>query len=442
MEETHLERRLGLVDAISMMVGIILGSGIFVAPAAIAQIASSPAWAALAWIVGGSVAFCGALCYAECGARLPMDGGFFVFFERAWSPAWAFVAGWAALFITYPTSLAGVATIGARYLSELWTPAGESPHLYTMGMLSLAALLNVFGVQLERWAARLLTGSKLLTLVCVGVAALCHGLWGGASTAAPTTALPPLAPADAAAFLAAFVVVMWTYDGWTDITLVAGEMENPARNLSRTVFFGLATLMGVYVLVQTAVLTILSSAEAAQSDQVFALAVGRGLGPHAGTLVAALVVLSVAGSVHGMTWVTSRLAYAMALRGALPRYFAHVSPRVQVPVRAVLLVYSAAMAYAAFEDFTQLVSFFAFVVWLFYASTALALLRLRRRGVGEPLEWRAPGGIVPPAVLVTAALAMLALQCAEHPMRSGIGLGVLACIAVVLRWREGRAARA
>ena len=178
--------------------------------------------------------------------------------------------------------------------------------------------------------------------------------------------------------------------------LVAGEVREPAKNLGRTVVIGLAILFGLYVLAQAAVVRLLSPAAAAGSQRVFADAVEAGLGARAGAMVAALVVVSTLGSINGIVLTSSRVGFAMARNGVFPPWFGVVDPRFQTPARSILLLTVASLLYAFVANFQGLVAVFSLAVWFFYALTAVALLRLRRKRVGEPLAWRAPGGRVPP----------------------------------------------
>lgn len=430
----RLVRSLGLVDAVSMVVGIILGTGIFVAPASVARIAPSPLAAAGLWGVGAAVAACGALCYAECGIRLPHDGGFFVFFRYAFGWRWAFVAGWAALLISYPTSLAGVAVLGARYLGAFSPTLGAHPAAGALAAITVAAGLNAFGLDLGRWAQRLLTCAKLLAIVSVLLAAG----WAAWTLPAPTV----LAAADAAptsgnagALLQALAILMWTYDGWTDITMVAGEVREPGKNLVRAVLLSLLVLFGVYAAVQVAVMLILGPA-AAHSEQVLAAALAHAFGDTGGRALAVLVMLTALGSVHGVLFATSRLAWAMAAQGAVARRLARLSPRTGVPTRAVWGVWALSCLYVCGGDFTELLEVFALVIWLFYGATGVALLRLRARGVGGEVHGMGLNTRVAPAVLLCAAAAMTGLQVADSPLRA---LGVLASLAVARLALAGRA---
>jgi APA family basic amino acid/polyamine antiporter len=413
-----LRRQLGLLDAAAIFVGIILGSGIFVAPAAVAGAAPRPAAGAALWIVGGLVAACGAFCYAECGARLPRTGGFYVFYREAFGAPVAFVGGWAAVLVTYPASIAAIALVLARYLGEV-IPLGGMEVVAAAAALVAAGALNAVGVRVGAVAQRVLTGVKLVALALLCAAAL---------LARPSAQPPPAAEGPAvsyAALLAALVVLLWTYDGWSDVTLVSGEIERPGRDLGRAVLLGTAVLVALYVLAQISVGALLGPARAAASDRVVAEAVQAGLGTRAGKLVALLVVVCTFGSVNGTVLTASRLGFAMARDGRLPSWFGGVHPRWGTPAHAITGLVAVALLYVAFAGFRNLLAFFSFSVWIFYGLTAVALVVLRRRGVGEPAAWRAPGGFVAPAVVLATAAGMTTSLMVQDPRRSLAGLVLL-----------------
>ena len=410
-----------------MVVGIILGSGIFVAPAAVAQLTRSVPLAVGLWGAGAVVAGFGALCYAECGARMPEDGGFFVFFRRAFGWRWAFVAGWAALLISYPTSLAGVAAMGAQYLGAAVPSLHGHERSFAVASVAAAALLNAWGVNFGRIAQRAMTGAKVLAIVSVLIAALWAVARGtGFDAAAPPTpgGAPHRMGLGLGLVLQVLATLMWTYDGWTDITMVAGEVRDPGKNLPRAVLISLAILFAVYGTVQLAVMVLLNDG-AAGSEQVLALALGRAFGAQGEQILGWLVLLTTLGSIHGVLFATSRLAFAMAEQGALHPFFARLDGAEGIPRRAIAGVWALSTGYVLWESFAQLLEFFSFVIWLFYGSTAFALLRLRRRQVGGDVHGSGLNGRLAPFVLIAAALAMTTLQLVEHPFRS---LGVLATL--------------
>ncbi|MER2526358.1 MAG: amino acid permease [Candidatus Competibacter denitrificans] len=429
----QLKRQLSWIDAAAIFVGIILGSGIFVAPAEIAGAISSPFLAASLWLVGAAIAACGAFCYAECGARLPRPGGFFVFYGAAYGPAVAFVAGWAALFITYPAALAAISLIFARYLNEVIPGiAATDFRAALMGTIALIAVagLNIIGVRLGAGVQKALTAFKVLALLALCVAAI-----AAPTVSTPVASAPPpeLFPNGFAGVISAMVVLLWTFDGWSDVSMIAGELKNPAKDFGRAVLVGVAMLATTYMVVQYATMSLLGSAGAAASKQVVAQAVGVGLGPGFAKVVALLVVVSTLGALNGIVLAVSRLAFAMARDRAFLPWFGEVHPRFETPARSTLMLIGVALLYVFAADFRDLMGFFVFNVWLFYGATAIALLKLRCLKVGEPLQWHAPLGMLPPVVvLLTGGLMTLGLL-AQSPLRSMIGLGML-LVAFPLYW--------
>jgi basic amino acid/polyamine antiporter, APA family len=415
-------RHLKLADATAIYAGIILGSGIFVAPAAVAgAVPSIPAAVGL-WVLGAVVAACGASCYAECAARVPSNGGFFVFNREAYGPAVAFVSGWTAIFVTYPASIAAIALVFAEYLAKATGMSGWE-RTAAASALVLAAILNVAGLRTGPRAQIVLTSTKVLVLGALAAAALlAHG------RAAPSLALHSVSrlPTSAAAWLFALMIMLFAYDGWSDVTLVAGEVKNPGKNIGRAVLLGTGLLAVLYGLTQVAVMTALPGGRAAASSQPVAAAVESMLGPGAGRGISMLVVVSTFGSIAGTVFTVSRLGFAMAQAGAFLPSAATLHPRWGTPARATAALTSASVAYVVLASFRNILALFTFSVWIFYGITAVALLILRRRGVGEPVAWRAPLGWVPPAVVLAVGTGMTIELVADDPLRALAGALLLA----------------
>lgn len=415
-----LARRLSVWDAVAIYVGVIIGSGIFVAPAGVAGAAPGLGSASLLWLAGGVVAACGAFCYAECGARLPKSGGFYVFYRAAYGEPVAFVGGWAAILITYPASIAGIALVFGRYLAELVPALAEAVPATGAAALLTAGLINYVGVQSGAWTQRLLTGVKVLAIVLLCIAAMLGG--EPSSAALPSPALFSFTD-DIGLLTTAMVILLWTYDGWTDFTLVAGELKDPGRTLKRTVIISTLIVTATYSLVQVAVTSLLGSTQAAASEGVLAAAAEAGLG--AGRWVALLVVVSTLGSINGVVLAGSRVGFAMAGDKVLPAWFGAVHPRFQTPSRSLLALVGASLVYVFVADFKELMAFFSFNVWIFYGLTAVALVLLRRRGVGDPGETRAPLGLLCPTVVLGTGAAMSTSLLLDNPTSSLLGLVAL-----------------
>ncbi len=419
-----LPRRLGLTDAVSLFVGIILGSGIFVAPAAVAGVTRSPWIAAGLWIVGGVITVCGAFCYAECGARLPRTGGFYVFYREAFGDALAFVGGWVALFVTYPASIAAIALIFAQYLGEA-VPAlrGAGGGLLPSAVILAAGALNIVGVRTGALTQRVLAGTKVAALGALSLAAVLV-----ADTPRPSElgADHGSAPVAWVGLLSALVALLWTYDGWSDVTLVSGEIRDPSRNLALAVLVGTGILVLLYTAVQLAVGVLLAPGAAATSASVVTDAVQAGLGPRAGRLVALLVVVSTFGSINGIVLAVSRLGFAMARDGAFVRWFGAIHPRWETPARSTGMLVAASIFYVHVGTFRNLLQYFSFSVWIFYGLTAIAVLKLRRRRVGGEGAWTAPGGVAAPAVVLATGTGMTVGLMVQDTASSLHGVGMLA----------------
>lgn len=426
-------RHLGVADSVALLVGTVVGSGIFVAPAEVARIAPGFAPAAALWLAAGIVAACGALVYAECSTRVPRTGGFFAFQRVAMGEEVAFVGGWSALLVTYPASIAAISLVFASYLGQL-VPAAGGKRGAAVAALVGCGLLNVVGLRTGPWTQRILTAVKLAALAVLCAAAV---LSAGARPA--TVSAPGPGAAGFGAILGAFLWLLWAYEGWSNVSLVAGEIRDPGRNMGRTVVLGFAILLALYGGVQMAVLRLLPPDRAAASGRVLAEAVEAGLGPGAGRWVAALVVVSTVGAAHGVILTVSRLAYAMARDGAFFRGFGRWNPHLGAPARAVVAVTALAVAYVFLGGVGDLLAYFSFSVWIFYALSAFSLLILRRRGVGDPGGWRAPGGAVAPVVVLAAAVAMTASVAARDPVRSAVGaVLILAGFPAFLVWKRRR----
>ncbi|MEO1481405.1 MAG: amino acid permease [Myxococcota bacterium] len=424
-------RKLGLLDAIAIIVGIIIGSGIFVAPAGVARASGSFGLAMVLWLVAALVSAAGALTYAECSSRLPEDGGFFVFYRTAYGQWLAFTSGWAAQLVTYPAAIAALAHVAANYTVYLIPHLAGAQTAVAAGWICLSGVLNGLGVRSGANAQRILTASKVIAICALCVAAAFAG--EQQLTVLPRSAELP----SATVLLGALLVLLWTYDGWSDFSLIAGIMRDPGRDLVRGAVISMLLLAVLYGLVQAAVLSVLTVDEAAASTSVFSDAAVRALGPLGGKLVAALVVVSAYGSLHGIVFTVSRLAPAMARKGDFLPWFAKVDPVRGLSLRALGFVVIASTGYAVAADFELLLRFFGQTVWIFYGLTGVALLLFRRRGVGEQTAVRVPSWA--PVVLVTAALALTSSLAIEDPRTflSGVGLVSLG-IPVFFLWNRVR----
>jgi APA family basic amino acid/polyamine antiporter len=414
-------KQLTITDGVAIFVGVILGSGIFVAPAMIATAMPGAGSAVLLWIIGGAVAACGAFVYAECGARLPQSGGFFVYYRNAFGEPFAFVGGYAAICLTYPASLAAITMLLASYAGRAWEPLQAHPKLVAIAALAIAAAINIGGLGSGALSQKILTSIKVLVLALVCLAAL----WAGGNDLSPSEPLFSVASENFfPALLAAMVSMLWTYDGWSDITLITGDIRNPGRALVRIVGIGIAILVTIYGLVHWSITSVLGPAKAAVSKGVVAEAVGSQFGGAGEQWVALLVVICTLGAVTALVLTSSRLAVAMSKTAMLPSVFGKHMPIVQSPVVAIGFLFAAALVFILSGSFWDVLSLFSFAIWLFYGLTASALLLFRLRAVGRADAFRHIVFRLAPFVVLLMSLAMTVGQIIESPWRSLLGGGL------------------
>lgn len=427
-----LPRRIGFWGGSAIMVGIIIGSGIFRTPPAIARELGSPAIILSLWVVGGLLSLFGALAYAELGTMFPRSGGIYVYLHQGLGGAVAFVFGWTYMLITKPFAAAAISLVFAEHFNQLFG-LKWNPQAVTCAMLVLLTGLNVLGMRLGAGVAVFLTGLKVLALALIvglGVALL----KGSASNFDPTPAPRPL--------LAALPVVMYyilfTYDGWSDVASVAGEVKEPRRLLPRIFLIGTAATIGLYVAVNAVYLSMVPLAEMRGEDTVAPLVVNRLLGPAAGAVVTAMIVISTLGATHGSIITGARVTFAQARDGLLFEFLGRVHPRFQTPY--VSLWVQAALSCAAvlyLRRFADLAENFGFTMWIFYglAAAGLIVLRVRRPDFERPYRCRLYPLV--PLLFILAALAMTVMSVAQSPGKKLPWLAVLAAgVPVYYLWRR------
>ncbi|GMU38771.1 MAG: amino acid permease [Phycisphaerae bacterium] len=419
-ESRDLPRRIHTLGAAAIMIGIIVGSGIFQTPTEVAKHLGNPWLILLAWTLGGVVSFFGALTYAELAGMFPRSGGIYVFLYEGLGPAVAFVFGWTYLLVAKPAAAAGIATVFASHVNRLLGTEFDE-RLIVCVVLTLLTLINTFRVTLGEGVAMLLTAGKIGALV--GIIVL-GGLMRDRAEGrfepapAPTSLLLALAPV--------FAGVMWTYDGWSDVGSIAGEVKNPQRALPRVFLLGTAGVTLLYLGVNAVYLWMIPLEQMRAVPTVAPLVMERLLGPTAERVVTALVVVSTLGASHGSILTGARVTFGQARDGLLFRPLGRIHPRFQTPAVSlwVQLVLSC-VAVMWFRGFGELTSGFVFTMWVFYALAAVGLIVLRKRRPDLPRPFRCWGYPLVPITFVVVAIGMIALEISGNPRRSLTWLVVL-----------------
>ncbi len=430
----ELRRVLGTWDAAALIVGVMIGSGIFATPPLVAG--HLPALVPMLgiWILGGVLALCGALCYAELTAMFPRTGGAYVFLREGYGRFPAFVFGWSDLFVTYPASIAAVALVFVAYLARVVPiPEPARPAAAAALCLGLAAL-NVFGVRLGATALRAMTAAKVAALaVIVVAAAVLHR--GSPGHMAPLWGAPPGGWA-AAPIALSLVAVIWTYEGWADGPTLAGETRDPDRDVARALLIGTLGITVIYVLVNLAYLYVLGVDGVRASDAVAADVAARLFGSGGTAFVTAMVLVSTLGSVMAMIIAASRVVFAVARDRLFVERVGRVHPRFGTPAAALGTVGAVSAVYALLGSFETIIGIFVFVAQIWFVLIIASVIGHRIRRPGHPRPFRIP--LYPwPAVLYLLVAGTLVVELLrQDPRNAAVGLGVLAAaVPVYGAWR-------
>jgi basic amino acid/polyamine antiporter, APA family len=448
---TELSRDLGASHASAVVVGTIIGSGIFLVPAEMMQAVGSAKLVYLAWLVGGLLSFFGALTYAELGAMRPQAGGEYVYVRDGYGPLAGFLYGWTWFVIAKPASVATVVTGLVRILGTFSVFSFFSanviswPFTVTWGQIVaisaaiLISLLNYVGV--KKAGEFQLVFTLLKVVMIVGIVAVCFsggaGVGGGWANFAGTFAG---AKGGVAGFMAALVAALWAYDGWNDLNMVAGEIKQPGRNIPIALIAGVATVGALYMLMNAGVQYVLPANAIAASQRPASDAVALVLGRMGAGIVSAGMAISMLVGLNGTIMSGARVPYAMARDGYFFRVLADVHPRFHTPSAALFVqaVLSIALLLLG-ANFRQLFSLAIFAEWLFYMIAGSTIFVFRRREPNADRPYRMWGYPVVPALFILAAATLLCVTFKNDWPNSGYGLLViLAGIPLFgyFRWRN------
>jgi APA family basic amino acid/polyamine antiporter len=428
-----LPRVLGATQATAIVVGTIIGSGIFLVPREMMQDVGSSALVYLAWIVGGLLSLFGAMTYAELGAMMPYAGGEYVYLRGAYGDTTAFLYMWTWFAVAKPASIAAV-TIGlARTLG--FFPAfhwlgdavpGPVPLLWSqvfaIGVTWFITGLNYLGIKKAADFQLVFTALKVVLILIV--AGLCYASASGSLSNFTTTL--PHAMGGVTGFMAALIATLWAYDGWNDLTMVAGEVRHPERSLPIALIGGLFIVGFLFMATNAAIQYILPAAQIAASERPAVAALSVVAGPAGAGFVAAAMALSIFVTLNGTIMSGARIPYAAARDRLFFRQFAHIHPRWQSPSTSLIVQAGLSTVLLFFlSRFQQFFELAVFAEWLFYMLTATTVFVYRRRRPGAPRPYRVWGYPVLPALFVLCATAVLISSYLSNLKGSLLGTGLI-----------------
>lgn len=368
----QLPRKLGLIDATLIVVGVVIGSGIFLLPNVMARSLPSGAAMLAVWVVAGVLSWWGALAYAELGAMMPATSGQYVFLREAFGPGCAFLSGWVFLLAVIPGGMAFLAVSFSIYLDH-FIPL--SPALRVMVSLVLLAVLsaaNYIGVQEGAWIQRVFTSLKIAgLLLLIGAAAFAPH-----AARVSQAATPPLSYGGIGIALTACLMA---YNGWSYVSFVAGEVKNPERNLPRAMALGMAAVMALYVCANIAYLNVMSVPEIAATERVGAAVAARTMGAAGASVLSAVVLLSIIGAINGNILTGARIPFAQARDGIFFARFGRIHPRFKTPSFAIAALSVWTSLLIVTGSYETLFAYAMLSSWTFYTLGVVAVWVLRRK---------------------------------------------------------------
>jgi len=448
-EHTQLVRGLGLIAAISVNVANIIGTGVFLKARVITCNVGSPGKALMVWVFAGLLSLAGALTYAELLAMMPRAAGEYGIVRDAYGRPFGFIYGWTQFLIARAASAAALAVGFAIFLNDLlggvlkqsyfdYTLPGG--HQLSFGRLQLVALsaiivttlINCAAVRVSGGVASVLTGMKIVLLLGVGIGAFLYsdGNWGNLALANTGGACEnvPITTGGFVGLAAAMLGALWAYDGWNNLTFLAGEVKNPGRNLPLALIGGGFLVMALYLFVNVSyyhVLTPTQIADVSASSSVAAEVVRRLLGSAAVTLMAGAMMTSSFGALHASILATSRVPYALAKDGLIVKSLAEVSPRTHVPVKALIVLCIWACVVALSGSYDTLTDYAIFALTLFYALVAASVFIFRRRLPDAERTYRVWGYPFVPIIFLLVSTWLIITTIYNTPRQSAIGLGLI-----------------
>jgi APA family basic amino acid/polyamine antiporter len=417
-----LVRELGLWDSVSLIMGIMIGSGIFLMAGSIALQLDSLAAVVAVWAFGGLLSLCGAVALSELGAALPAAGGLYVYITRAYGPGLGFVYGWSAMALIHAGSIATLAAATGLLAAPILGLSGVQQKLLQLLCIAVFVAVNCLGIVVGKWVQNALTALKVAGLVVMTAALYARG-----STALLATGWwPGGTDLRWASFGVALVAVLWAYDGWHFVSFAAGEVKDPSRTLPRGLLIGTVATFAIYLLVNVAYYAVLPQGAIRGTHRVAAAAVAAAFGPGAAALISVLIVVSVLGAMNGIVLGAPRVNWAMARDGLFFRSFARVHPRFHTPVVATVAPGALAAVFTLVGTFQQLFTSYVFTSWIFYGLAVAAVPILRAREPALPRPYLCPLYPLTPIFFVAATVGIVASTFAASPGQALLGVALIA----------------
>jgi basic amino acid/polyamine antiporter, APA family len=438
----ELIRTLRLRDLVFLIIGSVIGSGIFLVPGTILrQVNHSVGVSSLVWVAGGALSVLGALSYAELAAMRPKAGGLYVYIREGFGPLPAFLYGWSMFLAIASGTIASLAVAFSTYLGAVLPLTPLAGKAVAIAVVVVITIVNVWGTRhssdLQNWTSFAKLG--LIFVICAILLVLGRGYSG----ILPALWTEQLSGSLLSRFGLAMIAVLWAYEGWQFVTYCAGEAIEPQKNFPRALGSSVLFLAGVYLLANLGYLAALGPVRAAQSDTIAATSISAVLGSSAAKLVALTILVSVFSAINSVVLTAPRVFYAMAADGLFFRRLAEVHPRFRTPAFAILVLGAWSAVLSCMGAFQELVNYTMFVAWIFYGLGAASVFAYRKKFPDLPRPYFVPGYPWTPLLFVVAAAALVVNVVFSTPKNAAVGLSIVALgLPAYYVWRTRRTSRA
>ncbi len=428
---TELRRDLGLAAALAIVVGTVIGSGIFRVPQAMVQNVGSVPMVFLVWIVGGALSLAGALTYAELAAAMPGAGGEYVYLTEAYGPMWGYIYSWTQLSVAKSGSIATLATAFFEYTAHflpqfevVWFAVGpfqiKYGQIFAMGLILALGAVNYVGVKVGGNVQIVVTLVKVALIAFV----IAAGLFYGHPVEGPSAPVPT--PPIQTGFIAALVAALWAYDGWNNVGMVASEIRDPKRNLPLALIGGTMAVIVIYMMANWAYFRVLTPADVAGHKLVAAEMMQRIQGPAGAAAVSIAAMISIFAALNGSILTGARVPYAAAKDGLFFPAVARVHPTYHTPGVSIILMTIWSSILVLSGKYDDLFNFVIFGSWILYAMATASVFVLRRKRPDLPRPYRTLGYPVVPALFLVGAAILEVRTLIDKPVQALAGIGLMA----------------
>lgn len=420
MEKNALKKEIGLLSASAVVIGMVIGSGVFFKPTAIYTATGAPGLGMLAWILGGIITIAGGLTAAEVAAAIPKTGGMITWMKETYGDIWGYILGWVETIISFPANIAALTIIFATQAVSL---LGLNDNmLVTIAIISIIFLIvmNCLGAKVGGNIQTVFTIAKLVPIFAIIIFGLINGNGGVVRLFPMSVASHPIATGLGSALLA----TMYAYDGWIHIGNISGELKNPKKDLPKAIIGGLFFVMAVYVIINMAYLFVLPASTLAATKTPATDVATILFGAAGGKIITIGILISIFGTLNGNVLTGMRVPYAMALENELPgsKYLVKLHPKTHTPIYCGALIGVIAIIMTMAGNFNQLTDLLIFVLWIFYVLTFIAVIVLRKKKPDLIRPYKVPFYPVVPLIAIIGGLYVIVNTMFTQPANAGLGL--------------------